>query len=962
MKPSGYFLWNALLASALLLPAFSAFAATLSGTVSDTEGAIVAGAQIIAQQQETDYSITVISEEDGSYLFESLLPGFYTLTVRKSGYADLMLEKVAAGTEIESETVRLDLQLQLIQERTLVRGEEELNPNVFVVKLDTNEIVRQLVRRGARLQLTREFRSQENSYGATYGFPLRRIEFSRPRALLAGFHGSVYEYHQSSALNARSFFTVGKLKPSRRNQYGATFGGPLFSDKLSFNSAWSQLRESGFVNGNIQVPKKEERTPLSQDPEVKAMIARLLEGFPQDPPNLPHLSPRHLNTNAVRDIRNTAFSTRIDYQPRQSDQLAFEQRFLDFTEEPFEMVAGQNPVTFLRPQSYHLSYLRASSPRTIARFSFNFDRLAALLDVTERYKTLLAPLGVDVVPNIGLGGDFTGLGPGSSFPRRRVENRFHLSSELTHVRGNHTISLGFKLTRFQLNDLESDGARGSLSFQRNFGRGAAENFLLGVPSRFEVTLGDLYRGFRNWEDAFYFHDTIRVSPHWTLSVGLRHEILTLPKEVNNLTKISYRTDANNLAPQFGFAWNPGGGKAVLRGGYGITFGTLFPLLYQRERFNPPAVRTVTVNDPDLLDPLSRVELTSDGTERSELKRNSPDLVAPYTHLYTLSLERELPANTSLTVGYIGERTFKLPERVISNRAKPVPGIATTTKTINNRRPDPRFLQIGTVVNSTISYLDALHVTVNRRLSRGLALNAQYTFSKVISTGSTVFADSFTSAVSQSDEIMSDMKAVAKFDTPHAFTIGYSFELPGLRLGQGIQSLLLRGWRISGTTTFRSGTPLTVFTGSDSPGLGNVDGAGSPDRPNLLNPAILGRSIDHPDTAAAVLGADSCNKDIRPVQCVYFDTNLPPGGRGNIGFNTFRNDGTHNWNFALEKEFFLGKTGDGAPNLQLRTEFINLLNQPQFSPVNSRISADTFGQITNTANKGRVIQLMLRLRM
>ena len=45
-----------------------------------------------------------------------------------------------------------------------------------------------------------------------------------------------------------------------------------------------------------------------------------------------------------------------------------------------------------------------------------------------------------------------------------------------------------------------------------------------------------------------------------------------------------------------------------------------------------------------------------------------------------------------------------------------------------------------------------------------------------------------------------------------------------------------------------------------------------------------------------------------VQCEHFDTNLPPGGLGNIGFNTFRNDGTHNWNFAVEKGFYLPNAG------------------------------------------------------
>ena len=159
--------------------------------------------------------------------------------------------------------------------------------------------------------------------------------------------------------------------------------------------------------------------------------------------------------------------------------------------------------------------------------------------------------------------------------------------------------------------------------------------------------------------------------------------------------------------------------------------------------------------------------------------------------------------------------------------------------------------------------------------------------------------------------------------------------------------LLGGWRILGTTTFRSGTPTSVFAGSDSPGFGNVDGVNQPDRPNLLNPDILGTSIDHPDTSPFVLLRE------------YFDTTIPAGGRGNLGYNTFRIDGTNNWNLALVRDFIL-PAGSQESRLQFSAEFINLLNSPQFDEVNNRLANETFGLITNTANKGRVIQITLRL--
>ena len=946
--------------------------AKVRGTVQDPEGSPVAGVRIIARQVGSDFAITTMTEENGSYSLNSLPPGIYRITVTKPGFAYLTQEEVNAGSA--GETVRLHFRLRPSEGQVLVRGEEELNPNVFVLKLDSNEILRELRQRGANVELLREFRSEPNYYGAIYGYPLRAVDWLKPRKPLREFHGSLYEAHQNSALNARTFFTVGKLKPSRRNQYGAAANGPILQDRASFQFAWSQLRETGYVNGNVQIPLLEERIPRSENPAINAAIQTLLAAYPNEEPNLTQISPRLHNTNAVRNIRNTAFSTRFDIRLREETQLAFQQGFLDYSEEPFEMVIGQNPVSFLRPQSYHLTLTQAFSPRTLSRFSYHFDRLGASFDITDRYKDLLAPLGYQTAPNFNVGGDFSALGPGPNYPFRRVENRFYVSAEIIRVHDGHTMTAGVSFNRLQFNDSEAEQGRGVFGFSRDRPEGgpgpdrsAAENFLLGLPSTFEIDLGDPYRGFRNWENAFYWHDTIRVNPHWTLSLGLRYEVITKPTEVNRLSSFPFSTDANNFAPQFGFAWNPKEGRTVVRGGYGMTYGTIPPLLYQRVRFNPPAMIGFGVPSPNLLDPLRGVDRAPDGTEPSEMKLMSPDLVTPYAHLYSLQIQRELPANWAVTLGYLGERTIQLPVRFVYNRAEPVAGIELSTETINRRRPDPRFLQITETVNGAMAYFDALQIAVNRRSSRGLTLNVRYTFSKAISTADAIFADiaPSTASVSQSSEIVSDLKGVAKFDIPHALVIGYSYEFPR-RPTRGLLSALLGGWRISGTTTFKSGTPFSVHAGSDAPGFGNVDGVRGADRPNLLDPKILGQSFDHPDTSRARMGVDSCKRTDLPgvprfLQCQYFDTNILSKGRGNIGYNTFRNDGIHNWNLALEKEFSLREAGTAAPHLLVRAESLNFLNQPQFAEVISRLAADTFGYITNTANKGRVTQLLLKLR-
>lgn len=297
------------------------------------------------------------------------------------------------------------------------------------------------------------------------------------------------------------------------------------------------------------------------------------------------------------------------------------------------------------------------------------------------------------------------------------------------------------------------------------------------------------------------------------------------------------------------------------------------------------------------------------------------------------------------------RSFKLFSLGVYNRARPVPGIEPTSANINDRRPDPRFFAINIIESNGIAYYDAAQLTLEKRLSHGLAFGASYTFSKSIDIGSD-FTNTAIDVQSESGKSpcelcsrVEDMKGPSLFDTPHAFSINYSYRLPFAGGASGWRSALFGGWQVSGTTVFQSGTPFHLHTGGDGPGFGNVDGTGS-DRPNILNPAILGMSVDNPDTSASILRRE------------FFDTKLPSGGRGNIGFNTFRKDGTNNWNFAIGKRFRF--PGGGERSLEFRAEFFNLFNHPQFATPGIHVSVPTFGQITNTVNKGRQVQFSLRL--
>ena len=142
---------------------------------------------------------------------------------------------------------------------------------------------------------------------------------------------------------------------------------------------------------------------------------------------------------------------------------------------------------------------------------------------------------------------------------------------------------------------------------------------------------------------------------------------------------------------------------------------------------------------------------------------------------------------------------------------------------------------------------------------------------------------------------------------------------------------------------KSGTPFNVTSGADGPGFGNVDGVNG-DRPMVLDPSVLGRTIGDPGTSQLLL----------PKSAFRF-INAPTETAGNLGRNAFRKGRIANLNASVSRTFTL-------PNdmqLMFRGESINLTNTAQFAEPGTTLSSPNFGQITNTLNDGRTLRFMLR---
>ncbi len=826
--------------------------------------------------------------------------------------------------------------LNLLGEVDSSSGEGRRNENVRITLIDNNVLKELNVRMGTTATIVKEFRIDRDYFGNEFG-GAPDAPLHVPRSQVLGFHGNAFWSHNNSAFTARSFFQVGNVQPARENDYGVNLTVPVWRGG-AFTIDASRRQVLGQVNGNVLVPTAAERTPMTNDPATRAVVEAIFNAFPDEPPNRTDIDPRALNTNSPQAIDNDRASGTLDQALGDNDRLTLRYGVTLQDVEAFQLVGGQNPDTTTKNHRARITWNRAWTPTTTTDVSAGFERIGSLL---VRDETSLGPLYL-------FSRQLQSIGPTSAVPIDRAQNMFRYAARVQRIQGRHTWQAGVELLRRQVNGIESADQRGTFSFRNDFQRDLITNVQMGTPSTFWFASGNVHRGFRNWDMQYYLGDQWRINSDLTINWGLRYQPVTSPYDVNGLSEIPYGCDCNNFAPRFGIAYRLGDRWGVLRAAYGIHYGEIFPVTFGQARFNPPGSVRVSKQAPDLANPLKDFTAADfDSNARSSPFFLDPDLKAPYAHLYNFSWELDLVNEWTLSLGYVGSRADKLLTTWFLNRGRPVEGIEQITDTIDERRPDPRFFEVRRIINGSRGYYDAAKVTLTVPRWAGLSLDASYWFSKAIDLGSdysnTASGRDSRNARSPSEfDYHGEMKGLSNFDQSHALLWRFNYEAPALASQSGWIRKAFGQWQLGSIVLVKSGTPFELTAGSDGPGVGNVDGTSS-DRPNVVDLSVLGRTIDNPDTSAAMLPREA------------FGFAAPTGRAGNLGRNTFRKDGIWNINAGLSRRWPLG----GDRSLLLRAESLNLLNHAQFAEPGADVSSPNFGQINNTLNDGRTFRFLLR---
>ena len=428
-------------------------------------------------------------------------------------------------------------------------------------------------------------------------------------------------------------------------------------------------------------------------------------------------------------------------------------------------------------------------------------------------------------------------------------------------------------------------------------------------------------------------------------------------------------DKNNVAPVFGFAYTPriapsifGNDKTVVRGGFRVGYDEIFNNIPANMALNAPFNLTTNqvagTTQPGkfsyavgLNQNVSLVKRVGQPNEVGLVGLSAEDqnLRSSYIYQYSLGVQRQLGSAFSLEVDYEGSAAHKLGLFIDENQ----PTVTVNNPTVRGNLspniqhfPNPLFGNIGTGVDIGNSNYNSAVVTARYQGRHGIYFEGSYTVGKSIDDGSSFFGSTGERAGLDDRNNLAADRGPSSFDIRHRAVFVFVYDLPigpGHRFlgwSNGINHQVFGGWQISGNTTIQSGTPFTVFNGSnDFSGFNQFN-----DRPDVVGTGPLHQNNTNPDVAF-----DTTYFGCSIPPCNVIGKGAPPVGRqGTSGRNQYYGPGLQNWNFSTAKLFPLGTE---RLHLRFEADFFNLFNHTNFSnPVGSESSVN-FGKITSTLGSG-----------
>jgi Carboxypeptidase regulatory-like domain len=858
----------------------------------------------------------------------------------------------------------------------------------------------------------REFNVQHDSYGAEYGKRPGGQVVIVTQSGTNQWHGTAFEFLRNNVLDAANFFDQGDAPPFRRNQFGASMGGPVQRDKTFLFGNYEGFRQRLHQTSAAFVPDLTSRANAA--PSVQALLNLWPTPTAKDPDfAAPGTCTAPINcgiaevfSSPLQTIREDFGTARVDHIFSQRDTLAGIYTIDDgddFTATPLDSFSSD--IVTLREQVLSLEETHIFSPALVNSARVGFSRAGYFFTGEPTPGTPAAsvpgflighPVGAVVVggsaasnPTAQLG--LAGSNNGSNL--RIARNLYTFEDHVTLTRGRHQLEFGAWFQRFQSNETIALSQFGQATFT------SLKTFLSGTISSFLFDPTPTEMNWRSLLGAWYAQDTIRITPRFTLTLGFRDEFTTGWNEAHGrASNYTFTNEVISTQPRVGdslftvnnakflpqpriaLAWSPFSAKVVIRAGFGM-YNDLQDALGYRADQNAPF-------NPTYSTPLSVSQLPINpggpfpGTPKLVPGGVQQDMQTPTLISYSLRIQQQLSPNTSLTVGYVGSHGYHELIGIDANEPFPVicpasPCPATYPATFpvgientpvpagtyfvpTTTRANPAIANTWSWFSEGVSSYNALQVDVNHRLSAGLTLRGVYTFSKVLDNGDSLNATTSgggPALASNPFNLRSDW-GLGTFDVRHVAIVSATYALPvghGKRfLGDlgGFENSLVNGWTVNSIVTLQGGFPFSPQLSYNPSNNGDTR---NPVRP-FANPAFAG---------PVILGNPSQWFNPNVFLAPAFGTpalTLANGGfYGNVGRDTLIGPGLATWDFSMLKDTRIRE----RLNVQFRAEIFNLLNRANFNLPNAVVFtpsgvSPTAGAITSTSTTARQVQFGLKL--
>jgi outer membrane receptor protein involved in Fe transport len=873
-----------------------------------------------------------------------------------------------------------------------VNGQRARNNDFLLDGVDNNDASVTLSNNRVTPEATGEFQVQTQAYSAEFGRNSGGQIQVITRTGTNQFHGEGYDYWQGNSLipvtlpNKRNGLT--HTPRFDQNQVGGSLGGPVLKNKLFFFANMETDRRAEAPSaGNANtatIPTSAGYALLSSLPlgtgETAAARAAALNTLGFLPSiyagNPGFFNQRNVTVNGVAvpfgsvsiPLANPYVfwlgTARVDLVASAHDTV-YVRSTVDDRNQPDVVSNLQFGSLFsgaqvIRRQNHAISDTHVFSPSFTNQFSVAFIR--SVLGFPENDPT---------DPSTTITGAFT-IGGASNFPQGRTTNEFQVLDTASYTVGRHSLKFGINIARQRLFNLAAFDTKGTYSFN-NFA-----DFVNNQPATLALALNTASFDARQVQQSYFAQDDVKVTKNLTLNLGIRYEYANPPFGFFGATDPTIRAtvvpgpvrpDRNNWAPRAGLAYSPsfnngvlgkifGNGVTVIRGGYGIAYDFLFYNILTVNASNYPRVVSLLAQQADLVNQFPNI-VRGSAAAFNPLATfvNSPEnLQAPTTHFYSASIQRQIGRDYIVEAGYTGSRSYHgidqsqaNPSTLTAAQAAAVlaAGTPNAIPSTQARRLTRLYGSRVLIESNAIGNYNAVYAKVDKRLSRGLLVGFNYTYSKNMSNNDeSLGVGAITAGSPQIPQNFNDYHseyALSAFDRPNRYVLFFNYETPWFKsgfLGKGAIKRVFGGWTLNGFTEAQSGQPFTILTGVDSYGVGST--AARPDyNPGgtiTLDPVSHGyRTFTTPLNGTGI------------VQTPLGPSGLPLADSrvqfGNLGKNTFRGPSLDNQNFTLIKRVAITERA----GLQFRAEFFDIFNHRNFGNPVSNMSSPSFGQ--NTSDPG-----------